>query len=592
MASPDRRGTNRTQCDTASHFFAQIKRTPGNRWPSKLESYKGRAGKQDVDVSALPVQLLSTPTLASPTKPTRRLPDMLLFSSFTQLPSNYFEGYCFIGPDYISGDGGAAEYEQCSDRVLGPGNDGCYTIVRQKHDVIEVGTDGRGATKLYVFERGEQWAVSNSLTALVEFLRASGFRINPRPALIYALGLRRNFTQQQVTTRTVFEDIALLPTFEKLQIRNNCIARRSVRGKESLGSYTEALATHVATWKERLRTLLDNDETVMTADLTGGRDSRVCFAFAQSTGMLDITTQRMRLASNVKWTDDFRAAERIAEHYGHAVNSPIRRSSHKLSARRAVQRWYELSMGVYLPVYLRSMAREPLRIHLHGAGGGTFRPVYGSENLSAQLAPYNKHMPKDYFDEFFSVAINDFNYISSKVPDVPQMSLHYREFRNRFHFGFFPQCETLVTPLNSMLLDTVVDGRNVDAYTVYNDLMDALVPGLKSLPYDTASKLPPSTPPSEAARSASEHYVAPGSTFVGKGSVDRFDPGGNSYSVWSEMLEPRLRRTSPSEFIDTAELSVAREYLASSMHSGKPAPANSREMKILSYISVLDFAFA
>ncbi|MDN6332705.1 MAG: hypothetical protein L0J58_09235, partial [Micrococcaceae bacterium] len=63
------------------------------------------------------------------------------------------------------------------------------------------------------------WAISTSLPLLVDLLRARGLNVKHRPAILFPLGLDLNFTHQQVTTQSMFEDISLVPRFETGGIR-------------------------------------------------------------------------------------------------------------------------------------------------------------------------------------------------------------------------------------------------------------------------------------------------------------------------------------------------------------------------------------
>src|SRR5699024_5534865 len=279
----------------------------------------------------------------------------------------------------------------------------------------------------------------------------------------------------------------------------------------------------------RLSTVMADPAAVLTADLSGGRDSRACFAFAQASGFLDTSTDRFKIASNSKWDADFTVAELIARHYNHDLNTDIRAPEQRGSAERAVRRWHEQSMGVYLPVYLHAAAFDPRRLHLHGAGGGNFRKLYTETSLAEKLQPLRRHLSPADFAELRDVAAADMEDLKAKRPDIPELSLHYREFRNRFHFGFSPQCRTLVTPLNSILLDRVTDRDGVDANDVYADIMDALLPGLKNLPYDDPGKRPSRPEPSKAANAARDTTKQLGTTYMGPHLEDAHKPGGRAF---------------------------------------------------------------
>lgn len=515
---------------------------------------------------------------------------MLLVASFLQPPADHFEGYCFAGTDFISGHEGARAYEKARGRAVEPGNDGSYSVVTSRADSVEVGTDARGSVKLYLYRRAGVWAISTSLPLLVDLLRARGLNVKHRPAILFPLGLDLNFTHQQVTTQSMFEDISLVPSFEKVVIREEKVTLESAYGEGSENSYEESLSSYVSIWKARLRLLLSDPRTSLSADLTGGQDSRVCFAFAHSTGLLSTTSANARLASNVGQLKDFEIADSIAQKYGYSLNTQIERPRARPSGERGFNRWREKSMGTYLPVYLKALEREPLRLHLHGAGGGNFRPVYGSGNLHQKLEQYKERMPPKLYDEFRGTALEDMLYLARMRPGVRELSLHYREFRNRFHFGFFPQCETLISPLNSVLLDSVTDRPGVDADNVYADVMDSLVPGLKGMPYDSPRKDLPGTAPSAAAEAARSRSAPAGRIFSSDDSELPYASGGRPLWNWLDYSERALHSIRGSGHLSDDEWREARLGLETMRGSGKMSAPNSRPVKLLSFASAVQLA--
>lgn len=517
---------------------------------------------------------------------------MILASSTLQPPADYFTGYCFAGVDYISDNEGALEYERETGNALTPGHDGCYAIIRSTPHGLEIGTDGRGSMKLFLFRRGTSWAVSTSLTILVSHLRSRGFPIELRPAFLKAMSLPAGFTQQQITTRTAYVDIELIPSFEKLVVRRGVAQTvTSVEPARDM-SYEDALGRHVRTWRGRIQTVMAQENTVLTTDLSGGRDSRVCFAFAEATGLLDTGLDRFRLASNTRWTNDFEAATTIASHYGYELNTSVRAPETSGSAERAVQRWRELSMGVYLPVYLNPAARDPRRIHLHGAGGGNFRPLYKVDTLTAKLDNLRKYFSVRDYADFRDIALEDMERLRQKRPGIPELSLHYREFRNRFHFGFAPQFSTILTPLNSILLDSVTDQDGISADDVYGDIMDALVPNLKTLPYDDPDKMPRRREPSDAARQLLNSDTPSGKAYIGKPATDGHGAGGRQFNAWLSNVASNLRELRPSEYLTAKNLSDALDFMEAAADMPRRPQANSPEMKLLSYASSVAFATA
>src|SRR5699024_9977453 len=163
-----------------------------------------------------------------------------------------FEVYCCAGIDLMSGNEGAEQYEKATGQTLTAGNDGCYALVRNTSKGVEVGTDGRGSMKLFLFQRNNTWAVSTSLTVLVDYLRSRGLEVTPKPEIIKALMLPGSFTQQLISSQTMYQDIHLVPSFEKLVIDGHTIGTARAHEVAEEVPYDEALSLHVSTWRARL----------------------------------------------------------------------------------------------------------------------------------------------------------------------------------------------------------------------------------------------------------------------------------------------------------------------------------------------------
>jgi hypothetical protein len=97
-----------------------------------------------------------------------------LFSNFHPLPDHLFDGYCFVGTDFVYSDAGAKRFTAATGRTIDPGEDGCYVVLRKVADGHIIGADFKGYKKLFLYESGSSWAVSNSFTRLVGFLRDQG----------------------------------------------------------------------------------------------------------------------------------------------------------------------------------------------------------------------------------------------------------------------------------------------------------------------------------------------------------------------------------------------------------------------------------
>lgn len=515
----------------------------------------------------------------------------MLLSSYSALPDESFEGYAFVGADFIAESEGYARFRSSGGSIR-PGEDGCYTIFRRTPSGHEAGTDARGLRKLYLYRAGGSWAVGSSLHDLVAHLRTHDATLSPNLAVLRALGVRQALTAQLNSTHTIFHEIELVPSFCTVNIDGAGPQVAPLPHRYESSGYEEALARHLFTWRSRFATLASDPRTTFVADLSGGLDSRVVFAFAHASGLLDDDSARVQIASQERMPDDFAAAKTIASKYGVVLNGAAKPMRTRTSPERAIENWKHHSLGVYMPVYLSPHAFDPLSVRCHGAGGGTFRDIFTGTSLSNRLMSTKKNFETGTFEEYSSTVLGDLEALSSLRPEVDPQKLHYREFRNRFHFGHAPQMRTTFSPLNSILVDAIADRPDADDRRTYFDMMDSLVPGLKNLPYDDPAKAPKQQAPSDTARRMSQIHGAPGRVFADlrEGQAEKRDQR-RAFSLFYAMAERAVRSPAVQDTIaDQRIITRTQRFLREVREqSGRPR-ANSPGHQDASFVITAAFA--
>ncbi|MDN5654656.1 MAG: hypothetical protein L0G46_06155, partial [Kocuria sp.] len=63
----------------------------------------------------------------------------MTISSFSPPSEESFEGYAFVGADFIAGSDGFSRFRE-GGGTLGPGSDGCYAVLRRTATGWEAGT--------------------------------------------------------------------------------------------------------------------------------------------------------------------------------------------------------------------------------------------------------------------------------------------------------------------------------------------------------------------------------------------------------------------------------------------------------------------
>lgn len=485
----------------------------------------------------------------------------MLFSSFSAASDESFEGYAFVGADFIAGSEGYARFRS-NVGSIGPGEDGCYTVLRRTPSGWEAGTDARGLRKLYLYRDSGSWAVASSLHDLVSHVRGHHASLSPNLAVLRALGVRQALTAQLNSSRTIFHEIELIPSFCAARIDETGPRIVRLPPRYSASCYEEALARHLFMWRSRFATLTSDPRTTFVTDLSGGLDSRVVFAFAYASGLLN-DRDRVQIASQEWMPADFAAATRIADMHGVQLNGTVKPMRTPTNPESTIENWKHHSLGVYMPVYLNPHAFDPLSVRCHGAGGGTFRNIFTGTSLSSRLESTKKNFGDSHYEEYSSIVLEDLEALSALRPDVDSQKLHYREFRNRFHFGHAPQMRTTLSPLNSILVDAIADRPDADDRQTYFDLMDSLAPGIKNLPYDDPGKAPKQHTLSDTAQRMSQINGAPGRVFADlhEGEADKRDQR-RAFSLFYSLAESAVSKTAVQEIIsDPRALARTRRFL-------------------------------
>ena len=127
---------------------------------------------------------------------------MLFQSSFSPRYDDFFEGFAFVGSDYIHGHEGRLLFETTTGRTIAPGEDGCYIVGQRTSQGYEIGTDAAGLSKLFVYRHANEWAVSSSYSGLVSRVRAFGRPLTLEPRRLRPLAVNNAFSLQLATFQT------------------------------------------------------------------------------------------------------------------------------------------------------------------------------------------------------------------------------------------------------------------------------------------------------------------------------------------------------------------------------------------------------
>lgn len=428
-----------------------------------------------------------------------------IFSSFEPMPDFFFQGYCYINNDLIMDYEGAILYPNS----IKPFNDGCYFTLFKEQERYVLGVDSNGFNKLYIYSSNGIWAVSNSIYNLAKFLHSKNIRLKSNYSVLASLFNINTVSNQISTLSTVFNEIKLVPHEAYLEVLDNVISVKPKQHMEDKG-YIGNLQRYVEIWISRIETLIVNDKIHITSELTGGIDSRVVYSlfYAALTrlGIEEPKKVHFRSSKDERYRADLSCATRIVDRYKGELNIKFESKRFKMAHDKAYQKWKDLNLGGYSPIYMPTWELYDDTIHFGGGGGEVHRSQYGRRELLTFAKGQKNHILR-----MFSVGQNfDLeelldNYVFNMLVDVHEVGsyasnnnihplvLHYREFRNRYHAGRSPQYGRTVAPLGSDYLtacSSFCEIEKLNSNQILYDIMESLCPGLSTMPYDMESKFP------------------------------------------------------------------------------------------------------
>lgn len=512
---------------------------------------------------------------------------VIIFSSFTELPKHDFQGYCFVNADYVYGPQGAQARYVSTGETIGPGHDGCYVTVRQVGNTWEFGVDALGMAKLFVFEGDGVWAIASSLTTLVDHLKEHGVRLRPNYPQLAGLAADKRLTSQMSSFRTVFEGIRLISTSEVLVLKHNRIQTRPLELEARPSTYRAGLESFLELWLSRLVTILRDGRPHLECDLSGGLDSRTIFAIIMaSASRVEGSLKRIELRSNVNNNADFAVAQEIAAKYGVSLNSPGPRVNAKLRKGRRPVSWWDTCMGTYLLPYFHKVGSHPFAMHCHGSGGEVHRSAYAGAS-GEKLAKENETaMPAHLYGVWHDDLLETLDVIASRNPEMDPMQVHFREFRNRLHFGHRPHGSVVLSMLNSSALNFMADyPEAINARQLYFDIMENLMPGLASIRYDLENKSPS---PENLQTVTLVDNISPstrGQVYAEAEWESGMSTNGRRYSLDDFLMDARsaVVHDGVGSFLSDADINSARVALEQSEARGQLGHPNAKETKKLVY---------
>lgn len=324
-------------------------------------------------------------------------------------------------------------------------NIGAYVLIKRINDEIIISQDFSGSYGLYLYQKDDYFAISNSFIKLVEYLKANHeltlnedyalYSLIPRTlsSLVYKETLineineidRNKIIKINVSSKEII--------FESINYEENSINIASEEGLKLLDSW-------FFKWIEIIRSINKKTNNI-SIDLSGGLDTRMVLALVLNAN-IDMNRIKVHSLTNKRHNhdEDFRIASQIADEYGFELNRSLNVNYINYPD---VETLINLSCYVKLGFanqfnFKLSYPEDPI-YRITGNGGESIRGwVHGNSQTfikgkvnEARKVTYTMIKPvQRILNRSANNLINNFN-----IDDNHFQEANYRETRLRNHFG-------------------------------------------------------------------------------------------------------------------------------------------------------------
>lgn len=370
-------------------------------------------------------------------------------------------GYGIAEDAVILGTGGLTEYFAAGHRSL-PEDGRFCGIFAEAPDEIVVRTDVTGQEMLYLYQNGDDWAVSNSFLLLAQAAAARGKLHAYAPAIAcFHLKKGTQIGEQLISHRTMTQEISIVPLTAEVRIDRRtqklAVHSRSCFDVFSLGAARDYQATLIDMLEQGAGLLQAMSQAGYSTNLflSGGYDSRLALCMALAG---DISTDRIRISSIETKQDDLRVATSICTRLGLPLNGPGPQTERTLSESDAIRTYLLSCGGTYLPFYpIRShFVQDGAVLRVTGDQPTAWNFFGGRARFNGSADKIRRDIMNDLEPRGFGVPVaQDFMSTFSDLDLDPEhpgaMAAYYSATRSRHHCGrsWYRSlgAEFLVTPL-------------------------------------------------------------------------------------------------------------------------------------------------
>lgn len=416
-------------------------------------------------------------------------------------------GYAWTENHLIFGTDGINEYLNNNSELPTEGRF-CGIFLDKNRDKISIYTDFTAQETLYLFQNGEDWAISNSFMLLSKVMgKKYNLSFYPPAANCFHLKNGVHLGEQLISHKTMVKEIIILPITDRIEVNRIDGSLKIIKADYYTKLYRKNINYYdlILNFLERgsgaLEALIDLGLPI-DLFLSGGYDSRIVL------GMLSKIysyQDRINVYSHENKLNDFNSAKMLVNHLGiKNFNLPNQKNINKaLSASDAI-RMYMLSCGgVYLPFYsVRNKSLDKnLSIRLTGdqpVGRSHFegRAIFNGSmtKVSTDIYSFLKAQSRNYIDETYNDFLSVFNDIGIDIKDPLSQLAYYQSIRSRFHCGrnWYKSLGNtfLFTPLmqHDILLIDLISQESHYPNKMFADIFSALGDWALNIPFESKDR--------------------------------------------------------------------------------------------------------
>ncbi|MBO7080631.1 MAG: hypothetical protein J6V99_01135 [Neisseriaceae bacterium] len=328
-----------------------------------------------------------------------------------------------------------------------PHLDGAYCLVDVQNGKITVSQDSTGSFGIYLYQKDDYFAISNSLTLLIEYLKDKvSLSLDEDYIKAYFLSGLASLAYSE----TMVKEIRSLPKDTQLHIdcktgnlniktidyQPNSVSLNSAEGMQILDAWFYK-------WTSIIRYLASKTNK-LTVDLSGGMDSRMVFLLFVKSG---IDMSRLHIRSNTDGLhthiEDFEIATEIANFYHAHLNNPsYNQDAHPLSTEEFVNLSSYIRLGFCTEIYFRNQSHKTPLFAFTGNGGEALRSHWevSPKQFIADINRQNKTLGINFessvnkiLNTAFQAACEKYHIDDTTSPEA--VNAFYQETRCRNHFG-------------------------------------------------------------------------------------------------------------------------------------------------------------